>query len=129
MAKGYKANLALEKFTGCLYLLVVLGIGVKCWLRNYACVHFVIFGKSAQMARSPVPCLPLTKCTTVYIYLKFPHLYIILWVFVQETNLSSHPARFDCTRCEVCIVQGVQCFLLKCATCVVHGLQYVLYKV
>ena len=56
-------------------------------------------------------------------------IYIKLRVFGEKTSSGRQPARLSRTRCEVFIVQGVQCVLYKCAMCIVQGVQYVLYKV
>ena len=55
--------------------------------------------------------------------------YFKLWVFGFESSSGSQPARLSCARCEVCIVQGMQCVLYQCAVCIVQGVQYVLCKV
>ena len=43
--------------------------------------------------------------------------------------LEGLPTRLSCTRCEVCIVQGIDCVLYKYAMCIVQGVQIVLYRV
>ena len=46
--------------------------------------------------------------------------------YLTRNPVSAAYPRFSCTRCEVCIVQVLQCVLYKCSVCMVQGVQSVL---